>query len=66
MQQMQPLPCIQSTFVDTLKGKRKVVDVNEAFGQSPTKKGPFTARYEAEGVGLQETSICGKVHFTAE
>jgi len=38
MQQMQPLPCTQSTFVDTLKGNRKVVDVNEAIGRWPTKK----------------------------
>jgi len=62
MQQMQPLPCTQSTFVDTLKGKREVVDVNEAIGQSPIKNGPFTARYR----GGPETSICEKTHFTAE
>jgi len=35
----------------TLKGKREVVDVNQAIGQSPTKKGPFTVRHEEEGYG---------------
>jgi len=36
----------------TLKGKRKTVDVGEIIGQSPTKKGPFTARHEEDGMGL--------------
>ena len=56
MQHMQQLPCTkytQSTFVDTLKGKRKAVDVGEAIGQSPTKKGPFAARHEEDGMGLE-------------
>ena len=43
MQHMQLLPCtkyIQSTFVDTLKGKRKAVDVDETIGHQP-KKAPL-------------------------
>ena len=38
------LPCTkytQSTFVNTLKGKRKAVYVREVIGQSPTKKRPL-------------------------
>jgi hypothetical protein len=69
MQHMQLLSCTkytQSTVVDTLKGKRKAVDVGEAIGQSPTKNGPFTARHvlgcnyplvlivnEEDGMGLE-------------
>lgn len=56
MQHMQLLPCnkyTQSAFVDTLKGKRKAVDVGEAIGQSPTKKGPLTDRQEEDGMGLE-------------
>jgi hypothetical protein len=37
----------------TLKGKRKAVDVDEAIGQSPTKNGPFIARHEEDGMGLE-------------
>jgi len=52
MQHMQLLPCTkytQSTFVDTLKGKKKAVDVGEPIGQSPTD---FTARHEEDGMEL--------------
>jgi len=37
----------------TLKGKRKAVNVDKAIGQSPAKKGPFTARHGEDGIGLE-------------
>ncbi|KAG0697616.1 hypothetical protein DFH29DRAFT_878604 [Suillus ampliporus] len=50
LQHMQLLPCkkyMQASFVDLFKdgkGKRKAVDkASEAMGQSPTKKGAFSA-----------------------
>jgi hypothetical protein len=62
MQHMQLLPCTkytQSACVDTLKGKRKAVDVGEAIGQSSTKKGPFTAGHEEDGMGLESRGYRG-------
>jgi hypothetical protein len=32
----------------------ELLDVDEAIGQSPTKKGPFTARHEEDGMGLED------------